>query len=286
METNNVLRPISFSGDVKSISDDDLCAECGHCDYQPGEMSGCKLNWPGQEDADGYVRECKQLSTKQVRTVFCIALDGNANTGSNWYDKEMDRDAATGTTGATEEIVFNLEVPALASTEEITKAVDDAAWTKSYTPIPTPKPPVKPLTYGDSNAIMVIAAERMGLSPSLVDEAVKLLKGGAIHAMTSAAISKEACRMNDLVRHDPVLIAQANSHVEVLMVEHGFVERLLVTVKEHRESLRTALVQAIEASGFSISGPTDIRAAEDGEPIWVCNGRALLADTAFDWQAR
>lgn len=52
------LRPISFSGGVKSISDDDLCATCRNCAYEPGEFSGCRLNWPGLEDADGYVQKC------------------------------------------------------------------------------------------------------------------------------------------------------------------------------------------------------------------------------------
>lgn len=55
------LQPISFSGGVKSISDDDLCSQCGHCDYQPGEMSGCNKGWPGLEDADGYVWECSRF---------------------------------------------------------------------------------------------------------------------------------------------------------------------------------------------------------------------------------
>ena len=43
--------------------------------------------------------------------------------------------------------------------------------------------------------------------------------------------------------------------------------------------LVSALVQAVEASGFSISGPTDSRAAENGEPAWVCNARGILAKT-------
>lgn len=38
-----------------------------------------------------------------------------------------------------------------------------------------------------------------------------------------------------------------------------------------------ALVQAIEASGYSVCGPTDSRAAEHGEPAWVCNARGVLA---------
>lgn len=55
------LRPISFSGGVKSISDDDLCSGCHHCTYRPGEMSRCILMWPGLEDEDGYVKVCGQF---------------------------------------------------------------------------------------------------------------------------------------------------------------------------------------------------------------------------------
>lgn len=42
-------------------------------------------------------------------------------------------------------------------------------------------------------------------------------------------------------------------------------------------SLLEVLIQAVEESGFSLSGPTDHRAAEDGEPKWVCNARAAIA---------
>lgn len=52
------LRPISFSGGVKSLSDDDLCSDCKHCQYEPGGMSACEKSFPGQEDADGYVKAC------------------------------------------------------------------------------------------------------------------------------------------------------------------------------------------------------------------------------------
>lgn len=57
-ERRDKLRSISFSGAVKSISDDDLCATCRSCEYMPGEHSGCAANWPGLEDADGYVQIC------------------------------------------------------------------------------------------------------------------------------------------------------------------------------------------------------------------------------------
>ena len=41
--------------------------------------------------------------------------------------------------------------------------------------------------------------------------------------------------------------------------------------------LLAVLVQAVESCGWSLSGPTDSRAAENGEPAWVCNARAAIA---------
>lgn len=45
--------------------------------------------------------------------------------------------------------------------------------------------------------------------------------------------------------------------------------------------LVAALIQAIEEDGFEVSGPTDPRAAEHGEPAWVCNARAVLAEAGI-----
>lgn len=50
------------------------------------------------------------------------------------------------------------------------------------------------------------------------------------------------------------------------------------TLEGHNKELLTRLVQAIEASGYSVSGPTDSRAAEDGEPAWVCSARGAIAN--------
>lgn len=60
-KANYTLRPISHSAGVKSISDDDLCSNCRHCDYNPGEMSGCASAWPGLENENGYVLECGEF---------------------------------------------------------------------------------------------------------------------------------------------------------------------------------------------------------------------------------
>lgn len=54
-------RPISFSGGQKSISDDDLCASCVYCGYNPGELSTCDKGWPGKENQDGYVVNCDAI---------------------------------------------------------------------------------------------------------------------------------------------------------------------------------------------------------------------------------
>lgn len=42
--------------------------------------------------------------------------------------------------------------------------------------------------------------------------------------------------------------------------------------------LLAALIQAITESGYKVSGPSDSRAAEDGEPIWVCVARGAIAN--------
>lgn len=56
------LKPITYSGGVKSISDDDLCSDCQNCAFCPGEMSSCSQDWPGMEDPSGYVKECSAFN--------------------------------------------------------------------------------------------------------------------------------------------------------------------------------------------------------------------------------
>jgi hypothetical protein len=43
---------------TRSISDDDLCADCTHCGYQPGDSSTCAKDWPGIFDQNGYCVSC------------------------------------------------------------------------------------------------------------------------------------------------------------------------------------------------------------------------------------
>lgn len=67
-----------------------------------------------------------------MKTVYCIALEGNAITGSEWRPTKEERDALLGTLGAEEEICFELEVPNRASRAQITDLVDEAAWLQTY----------------------------------------------------------------------------------------------------------------------------------------------------------
>lgn len=82
---------------------------------------------------------------------------------------------------------------------------------------------MKRLTYGDSMAVMVLAAERMGLSPALVSDATAVLEGKAVHIVTQKAIETEACRINTALRCNAAMIAEANDHAEAVKADFGFV---------------------------------------------------------------
>lgn len=103
---------------------------------------------------------------------------------------------------------------------------------------------LKKFTNGDGYAIMILAAQRMGLDPAHVDDAKKQLGGGSIHPMTGAAMSKEASNVNNRLRHDASLIARANIYAEHIKAEHGFVVDLskeaFMALQEEAESLEMA----------------------------------------------
>lgn len=73
-DTKTVPLPIASTGRHKSISDDDLCSTCVKCQYQAGEMSCCESNWPGHENADGYVIECASFNSSGVNSNVSDAL--------------------------------------------------------------------------------------------------------------------------------------------------------------------------------------------------------------------
>lgn len=45
-----------------SISDDDLCATCTYCQYNPGDKSTCIKGWPGIFNDDLYVIACNSFT--------------------------------------------------------------------------------------------------------------------------------------------------------------------------------------------------------------------------------
>lgn len=75
-------------------------------------------------------------------------------------------------------------------------------------------------SYGQGLAVMVLAAHRMGLSPSLVHQSTDVLNGEAVHATTSSAIEREACRINDAIR-EAHRFTEANQHARAVSAQFG-----------------------------------------------------------------
>lgn len=61
------FNPPYSQGLALSISDDDICSECSHLKYRPGEQSICKIaaergSWPAKFDKNGYTIKCIDLT--------------------------------------------------------------------------------------------------------------------------------------------------------------------------------------------------------------------------------
>lgn len=76
-----------------------------------------------------------------------------------------------------------------------------------------------------------------------------------------------------------MIIFQALRHDPAHRLGPGDI-RLTIGQQEEIEAAiqhaREEMIGAIERAGFYVSGPTDHRAAEDGEPAWVCRMREAL----------
>lgn len=77
------------------------------------------------------------------------------------------------------------------------------------------------MNYGQSQALKVLAAERMGLKVSDAETAKALLSGSPVHVMLSARLEREACRLHNELRGSEDLVRQANGHVAELQREYG-----------------------------------------------------------------
>lgn len=100
-----------------------------------------------------------------------------------------------------------------------TKGASIASGSTAFTP---PKP--KLMTNADGNAIMVLTGHQMGLNPTMTQYAQRHLGGEDLHVVTHAAIEKAAVGVNEQLRHDAALIAQANSIAERMKAAFGFAQ--------------------------------------------------------------
>ncbi|MCA7889079.1 hypothetical protein LGM58_38520 [Burkholderia contaminans] len=74
------------------------------------------------------------------------------------------------------------------------------------------------------------------------------------------------------------LLREIRTASAALKTQRKLLESPDLTAEQWRGLGKGELVRRIEAAGYSASGPTDSRAAENGEPVWVCNAREALAE--------
>lgn len=73
------------------------------------------------------------------------------------------------------------------------------------------------MTYGDAQALKVLAAERMGLNPSCIQIAHDQLNGKPVHPMLSAQLSKAADAIHNQLASDENMVAHANEVIKEIM---------------------------------------------------------------------
>lgn len=76
------------------------------------------------------------------------------------------------------------------------------------------------MNYGQSQAVMVLAGERLGVTVAHAAMAKVVLEGGPLHVMHSAAISVEATELHNQIRTQPDMVAKANAHCVDLIAEY------------------------------------------------------------------
>lgn len=76
------------------------------------------------------------------------------------------------------------------------------------------------MNYGQSQAVMVLAGERMGYPMANAGNARAVLEGKPVHVMFGAAIEKEAAELHNKIRKRVDLVNQANKHCTDLIAEY------------------------------------------------------------------
>lgn len=74
----------------------------------------------------------------------------------------------------------------------------------------------------DADAIIILAANELGLNPSFVDHSRILLDCKPIAPDMAARMNKEAARINNSIANDPNLMMQANAIFDRIAAEQGF----------------------------------------------------------------
>ena len=80
---------------------------------------------------------------------------------------------------------------------------------------------MKKLTYEQANAVIVLAAERMGLSPSNLENAKAVCEGRPIHMIFAARLEAEACRVHNMIRADVDRVCEGNRLAAEIAAEYG-----------------------------------------------------------------
>lgn len=81
---------------------------------------------------------------------------------------------------------------------------------------------VKPFTYGDGEAIRILAAQAIGLTTHHAEVAKSWLAGKSVHPMTAAAMSKEATTLHNQIRCDESRVNAANTKAQEIKALYGW----------------------------------------------------------------
>lgn len=76
------------------------------------------------------------------------------------------------------------------------------------------------MNYGQSQAVMVLAGERMGFSMATTDTAKQMLSGASVHPMFAVAVEKEATSLHNQIHSDADAVNRANKCCAEIIAEH------------------------------------------------------------------
>lgn len=83
-------------------------------------------------------------------------------------------------------------------------------------------PKVKPFSYGDGVAIMLLSGQAVGLAAANVDDATSWLAGKPLPPMSTAAMETEAVRLHNLIAVDNTLVDAANQKAAEIKSRYGW----------------------------------------------------------------